>query len=113
MASFCPTMAFSSVDLPALGRPRMATNPAWCVMGGTSFRNWRHAAEDAGTSLGNGSGQAAALIPSVTGRAFVPSSASYELDQPGPGAASSLHTDASLGRGFRDAHLVDAQIICG
>src|SRR6266404_4590304 len=28
MASFSPTMAFSSVDLPTLGRPRMQTEPA-------------------------------------------------------------------------------------
>ena len=27
MASFSPTSAFSSVDLPAFGRPRMQTNP--------------------------------------------------------------------------------------
>ena len=28
MASFSPTMALSSVDLPTLGRPKMATVPA-------------------------------------------------------------------------------------
>src|SRR3989449_6762967 len=27
MAIFCPTRRFTSVDFPALGRPRMATNP--------------------------------------------------------------------------------------
>jgi hypothetical protein len=29
MANFSPTSAFSSVLLPALGRPRMHTNPEW------------------------------------------------------------------------------------
>src|SRR5437660_6040993 len=29
MASFSPTSALSSVLLPALGRPRMQTNPEW------------------------------------------------------------------------------------
>src|SRR4029077_11392271 len=29
MASFSPTKALSSVDLPALGRPRIQTNPEW------------------------------------------------------------------------------------
>ena len=33
MASFSPTNAFSSVDLPALGRPRMQTKPEWKDMG--------------------------------------------------------------------------------
>ena len=33
MASFSPTSAFSSVLLPALGRPRMQTNPEWKDMG--------------------------------------------------------------------------------
>ena len=32
MASLVPSSAFSRVDLPALGRPRMATNPArWVI----------------------------------------------------------------------------------
>jgi len=29
IANFSPTSAFSSVLLPALGRPRMHTNPEW------------------------------------------------------------------------------------
>src|ERR1035437_10366644 len=33
MANFSPTRAFSSVLLPALGRPRMQTNPEWKDMG--------------------------------------------------------------------------------
>src|SRR5258708_36653720 len=33
MASFSPTSAFSSVLLPALGRPRIQTNPEWKDMG--------------------------------------------------------------------------------
>src|SRR5271169_2220245 len=34
MASFSPTSAFSSVDLPALGRPMMETNPERNAMSG-------------------------------------------------------------------------------
>ena len=36
MASFSPTSAFSSVDLPALGRPMMETNPERKDMGEVS-----------------------------------------------------------------------------
>src|SRR6266550_1330409 len=32
IASLVPSSAFSSVDLPALGRPRMVTNPARCLV---------------------------------------------------------------------------------
>src|SRR3974390_2672565 len=34
MASFSPTSAFSSVDLPAFGRPMMETNPERNAMSG-------------------------------------------------------------------------------
>src|SRR5579862_6322644 len=34
MASLVPISAFSSVDFPALGRPRIATNPALCFIFG-------------------------------------------------------------------------------
>src|SRR3546814_16558156 len=32
MATFCPTSAFTSVDLPALGAPTTATSPQRCII---------------------------------------------------------------------------------
>jgi len=37
MASFSPTMAFRRVDLPALGRPMIDTNPEWNAMSGLNL----------------------------------------------------------------------------
>src|SRR5688572_28500343 len=46
IASLCPTMRLSSVDLPALGRPRKETKPAFITSARASFRGRTRAARD-------------------------------------------------------------------
>src|SRR5438105_13387406 len=88
MAIFRPSSALSSVDLPALGRPRMLTNPARCLVfictADLLVRAWPpgHPSRPGGRLR--------------TGRSAVPN-----------------HTMASLSGYLRYSHLIYAQVVRG